>query len=287
MISVIVVNFNALSSLERCLRSVEPLRAAGHQVLLVDNASEDGSVAWVEEAFPSVEVVALDRNVGFGAANNVGAARAHGEFLLLLNPDAWLENGCAERLHEALERQPLAALAAPRVFYPDGRRQFNWSPTTSVVGESVQKLRNRFEGSSWAHDGCARLWKAIGDPGWYSGCCLMVRAEAWRQVGGFDEDYFLYFEDADLCSRLLLAGWRLEQVAAARAGHDKGGARGGGASEVAYRRAQLTFYRKWRSPWQSRFVLGRLQRRLQRLDDGDRRRQLLEVLEEGRQALES
>ena len=131
---------------------------------------------------------------------------------------------------------------------------------------------------------CPRLIRGFGDPGWYSASCFLVRRQAWDDIGGFDERFFLYFEDADLCSRLLGAGWTMADVPAAKAFHEKGSA-ASGKSEVAYRRSQFAYYRKHRPRWESRFLLRKQRRKFRRRTDPEIRQELLTVLQEAEQAL--
>ncbi|MCG8458266.1 MAG: glycosyltransferase family 2 protein [Holophagales bacterium] len=276
MISVLIVNYDGGEVL---LRSLEELYRAGgfEEVVLADNGSTDGSAADVARRFPEVRILELGENLGFGAANNRAAEAARGNRLLLLNSDAWPEPGCLEALDAALDADPGLALVAPRLFYPDGRRQFSWAPTTSVLGEAVQMVRNRLEGRSWAHD----LPRRLLGPGWYTAACLLLRRDAFEQVGGFDEGYFLYFEDVDLCVRLRRRGWRLAHVTGARAVHVKGGSQGpeGGAAGLEYRRSQLRYYRLRRPGWEQRLLRARLRRKRGRIEDPEIRRALVDLMD--------
>jgi GT2 family glycosyltransferase len=184
--------------------------------------------------------------------------------LLFLNPDARLEAGALRALAAKLGADPRLGAVAPELAYPDGRLQFAWSPDRSVLGELVQKLRNRFEGALWNHRALPAVWRALVGPGWYSAACLLVRRTAFEEVGGFDEGYFLYFEDADLCVRLRRAGWRLAQERAARAVHLCGASSGAGPTRAAYRDSQLRFYKAHRPRWEQRLVTRRAARRRQR-----------------------
>lgn len=266
MISVVITSYNARGHLERCLTKLAGQRDSWDEVVVVDNASDDGSPALVEEAFPFCRLLRLPENVGFGAATNRGAELAAGEYLLLLNSDAWLADGALELLARRLDGDAGLALAAPRLFYPDDRPQFVWVPSTGVVGEAVQKLRNRYECRAWSHGPLARLLRLLLGPGWYTAACLLVRKSAFEAVGGFDERFFLYFEDVDLSLRLLRAGWKLAEVASAKAFHVKGGSRSG-AAEVAYRRSQLLYYRLHRPAWENRVLRRRLRRKLEGMDE--------------------
>ncbi len=278
MISVLVVNHDGREHLRRCLERLAAQEDTYVEVIVVDNASTDGSALMVREAFPACRLIALDHNVGFGAANNVAAEAARGDRLLLLNSDAWLEDGALPRLAAALDADPRLALAAPELRYPDGRRQFAWAPETGVFGEAVQKLRNRFEARPWAHRLPPRWLRPLTGPGWFSAACVLVRRRAFEEVGGFDERFFLYFEDVDLCRRLRQAGWKLGAVPGAVATHVKGGSRPEGRGEVEYRRAQLAYYEKHRPVWEVRYLRSRMRRKFARQGDPELRRELLALL---------
>ncbi len=259
MISVIIVNHNGEEHLRRCLES---LRGPGPEleILVVDNASSDGSLGMVREIFPEVRVLEQDRNLGFGAANNLAAIEARGESLLLLNADAWLEAGALQRLHERMQREDRLALVAPALFYPDGRRQFVWSPERGVAGEALQQLRNPFENRRWAHGAAMRQSSRLVGRLWFTAACVLVRREAFEAVGGFDETFFMYFEDVDLCVRLEKAGWGLAQEPGAVVHHAGGFARHPHVDDV-YRPSQLRYYALHRPRWEARLVERRLRRR--------------------------
>ena len=257
MISVIIVNHDGGVHLGRCLESLD---GSGAEVLLVDNASRDDSLSLVRERFPGVKVFPQQENLGFAAANNLAAAKAGGEALLLLNADAWLDAGALEQLAAKLSGRPDVGLVAPRLRYPDGRRQFSWSPARGLVGEALQKGRNPFEAQAWAHGSLVRWLAQVVGPTWYTAACVLVRAEAFRAIGGFDESFFMYFEDVDFCLRLEAAGWRLAQDPRAVVFH-AGGVAGQREVDDLYRPSQLRYYRLHRPRWERRLVERRLRRR--------------------------
>lgn len=282
MISVLIVSYQVRQHLEHCLRQLEEQlqRPEGpdFEVVVVDNASQDGSPDMVRRDFPWVRLVTLDQNLGFGAGNNRAAEEATGDRLLLLNADAWLADGALAAMDRALDADPRRAAVAPRLLYPDGRRQFHWAPATSVVGEALQMARNRFEDRAWVHREPPRwLWPLLGAP-WYTAACLLLRRRAFEEVGGFDDRFFLYFEDVDLCLRLRHAGWRLATAAGAEAYHVKGGSELGVRAEIEYRRAQLRFYRRHRPRWEQAVLRLKLRRKLARSTDPELRRALAELL---------
>jgi GT2 family glycosyltransferase len=257
VISAIVVNHNGEAYLRRCLESLEGL---GAEVLLVDNASRDDSLSLVREQFQGITILPQDRNLGFAAANNLAAEHASGEALLLINSDAWLEPGAIDLLARRLEERPEVGLVAPRLLYPDGRLQFSWSPARGVLGEAMQKARNPFEHHSWAHGPLARSVARLAGRRWYTAACVLVRSDAWRSVAGFDESFFMYFEDVDLCVRLEGEGWKLDQEPRALVRH-VGGFASRAEIDDLYRPSQLRYYQSQRPTWETRFVERRLRRR--------------------------
>jgi GT2 family glycosyltransferase len=259
MISVIIANHNGEEHLDRCLGS---LGRPGPEleIIVVDNASSDDSLNLIAGRFPAARVLPQPDNLGFAAANNIGAEAAKGDALLLLNNDAWLEPGALVLLADRLESDPRAGLVAPRLCYPDGGRQFSWSPARGVLGEALQQLRNGFEAHSWVHGTVARgLGRLAGRP-WYTAASLLIRSRAFRQIGGFDTNFFMYFEDVDLCVRLEEAGWCLVQEPRAVVTH-VGGIRRSATVDDLYRPSQLRYYRVHRPTWEARLVARRLRRR--------------------------
>ena len=257
MISVIIANHDGEAFLGHCLESLDRSEI---EVLLVDNASRDNSLSLVRERFPEVKLIPQERNLGFAAANNLAALKASGEALLFLNADARLEPGALGLLAAHLSGSPDVGLVAPRLRYPDGKRQFSWSPARGLVGEVLQKARNPFEAQAWAHGSLARRLARLVGPTWYTAACVLIRAEAFREVGGFDEGFFMYFEDVDLCLRLEAAGWRLAQEPRALAQH-AGGFSGQREVDDLYRPSQLRYYRLHRPQWEYHLVERRLRRR--------------------------
>lgn len=278
-VSVIVVSFNGVQVLRDCLNRLLALRRQWHDVWVVDNGSSDGSPEMVQRDFPQVRLLPLPHNLGFGAANNRGAAAAEGERLLFLNSDAWLDEDALPTLNGALDASPSLGLVAPQLYYPDGSHQFTWAPTTGVFGEALQMLRNRFESKAWAHAVPPKALRPVLGPGWLTAACWLMQRRAFEAVQGFDESMFLYFEDVDLSLRLQDAGWRLRLVPEAAAFHIKGASELGFRGEMLYRRSQLYYYRKHRPAWELRLLRRRLRRKFERHPDAEQRRQLLTLLD--------
>ena len=281
MISALIVTHNAAADVDRCLDSLESARQHHRiEIVVVDNASVDDTVARIERRGNDIVLESSAENLGFGAANNRAAQRASGELLLLINADAWLETGALESMVDTLNRDPRLALVAPQLRNPDRSLQTTWSPTSGVLGEALQRLRNRLEGKPFNHTVLPPVLRLLTGPGWYSAACLLVRREAFESVDGFDERFFLYFEDVDLCRRLLQQGWRLGQSRAATVFHRRGASRDEDRHEIRYRASQWAYYRRARPRWEQRLLERRLRRRAQQLPSAADRSALLALIDD-------
>lgn len=207
-VSIVIVSFNARDHLEGCLAAV----AGGeHEVVVVDNASGDGSQALVRDHFPSVRLVELPQNLGFGAGNNVGMEAAAGDLFLLLNSDAWPVGDAIASLARFAASRPAAGIVGPRLQNPDGSLQHSvrgWPTTWRLATEYLFLRRlgrrtralNAFYGAGFDHETVAEVEVV-------KGAVMLVRREAFEAVGGFDPEFFMYGEEMDLCYRVRAAGW--------------------------------------------------------------------------------
>ena len=240
-VAAVVVHWNSRARLPACLQ------ALGHdprlQVVVVDNASPDGGEREIRDAFPSVRWHAMGRNAGFGAAVNAGARQAASDWILALNPDAVVPGGDVLRLSEWAALAGVAAVG-PLLFGPDGAVERSWDLRDSALGDLGRFFAWRLRLPLAAPRGPIEV-------AWLSGACLLVRRDAFERAGGFDERFFLYFEDADLCRRLRRAGGRVMLHPGFRAEHQRGGSAGGDLSRMRlhYRRSQLRFFRLHRPAW--------------------------------------
>jgi N-acetylglucosaminyl-diphospho-decaprenol L-rhamnosyltransferase len=223
-LSAIIVNYNSGQHLAECLASlhagVPPL---DYEVVVVDNASSDNSEAVVATGDSRVRVVRLPTNTGFAAAANRGARTATADRLLFINPDCVVSAGFLNPLLHELDSSPRHAAVAPFVVNEDGSPQGNarGDPTmlTGLFGRST--LLSRFFPSTRVARRNVLLPEsnAAASVDWVSGSCVLVRRKAFDEIGGFDERYFLYWEDADLCRRLRSARWTIRFRPDARVVH--------------------------------------------------------------------
>lgn len=253
-LSAVVVSYGARDLLARCLASL----AGVPEIVVVDNASPDGSADLVRERFPGVRLLALPRNVGFAAAANAGARAASGDRLFFLNPDVEAPPGAADRVAAILDGLPGAVAAGFRQIDADGRFQLSLGPTPGFAAEFARRVLQRRLDRGDRRLG-ALLDRLLARPRvvpWVSGATLLVRRDAFERVGGFDERFFLYFEDIDLCLRLRAAGGRVYYLPSPTFVHHRGrsAATARALAERAYRESQLQFWEKHRGPWARRTV---------------------------------
>jgi GT2 family glycosyltransferase len=210
-VTVSIVNHENRDAVLASLRALEddPGRRARLEVIVVDNVSQDGSADAIRRAFPDVQVIAREQRAGYGANHNAALAVARGRHALLLNDDALIQPGAIDLLSAALDADPRAAVAAPSVRTRAGAPEPTLWPRPSLRLDVLGALRR--QAPPVAHG---------DDIGWATGCALMVRTDAVRAVGGFDEAFFMYSEEIDLCTRLLDAGDRIASVPAALVVHD-------------------------------------------------------------------
>lgn len=220
-VSIIIVSWNVCDLLRQCLRSL-PGEA---EVIVVDSASSDGTPEMVAAEFPGVHLIAHHENLGYSKGNNIGLEAATGEYLFILNPDTVVEPGALERLQQYLEEHPQVAMVGPQLVYGDGqpqssRRRFP-SPWTAIFESTWLQayappgMLDHLYGRDLPPDQAVEV-------DWIVGAAVLLRREAYHQVGGFDEGFFMYSEEIDLCKRLKAAGWGVAHEPAARVIHHEG-----------------------------------------------------------------
>lgn len=251
--SIIIVNWNVCALLRHCLASLPD--AAGsrlrYEVIVVDNASDDDSVAMVRAEFPAVRLRANATNRGFSGGNNDGIRAGRGRTLLLLNPDTEMRPGSLAALLATLDAAPDVGLVGPRLLNPDGsvqpsRRRFPTLATALLESTPLQPylpnhpLLRRYYVADRPDD-------REQEVDWITGACMLVRREVIAQVGGFDEGYFMYSEELDLCRRIKEAGWRIVyQPAAVVVHHESQSAdQDVPARHLRFNRSKIRYFLRW------------------------------------------
>jgi GT2 family glycosyltransferase len=207
LIGAVVVNYNTRELLRDCLKSVR--REGIPEVVVVDNASADGSSKMVRSEFPEVGLISNRHNPGYGAGANQGIRTTRSPYVLLLNGDTLLGEGSASRLAAWLDRNERVAVVGPRLLNPDGTLQASCFPYLTPF--NVLVLNTQLNRLLRVLPRYRPTWRGTASrtSHWVKGAALAIRREAFEAVGGFDETYFMYAEELDLCHRVHLAGWEI------------------------------------------------------------------------------
>ena len=262
-VSIVIVSFNTRDTLRECMLSVyREVRSLRVRVIVVDNASADGSAAMIEQEFPEVVLIRSENNLGFGPANNLGFRSALGRYIVLLNSDAFLTEHSLELSVAHMDANPRAGLGGGRLVGRDG----SWQPSArmfpTVLGDLIvlSGLAARFPRSRFFGH-ADRTWAnpmEAGEVDWVPGAYSIIRAEALTDVGSFDPRFFLYYEEVDLCMRIKQKGysiWYWPDVAVVHIGGESSRQISSlemsrtGAQLVLWRmRSMLLYYRKHYGP---------------------------------------
>jgi len=211
-LSIVILCWNDLKVISDCLRSIYAgTHSTEFEVIVSDNGSTDGSISFIRENYPDVRLIENGENLRFSKGNNVGISATHGEYVLILNPDTIIRYGALDRWIEFADRHPEAGGFGCQVLNADGSYQGCARPFPTVWREWVGALYLRSLGylsDVFIADKYVR-WSGETERiiDWQAGCCLMVRGELLKKLGGFDERFYYYYEDLDLCHQIRDAGY--------------------------------------------------------------------------------
>ena len=253
-LAIIIVNYNTRAELEACLRSLhEPRPAVSHEVVVVDNASLDGSAEAVRSTWPNVRLIEPGENVGYARANNRAIRATASELVLLLNSDTVVPRGAIDALVHELDAHPHVTVVGPRLVDGEGSPELSVGSMIGPFNETHQKLKGLVLDRriplllQWV----TRTLSRRHDPDWVSGACLLVRRADANAAGLLDERFFLYGEDVDFCASIRQLGGRILFVPEIAVVHHRGrsGLTAPSRRQEAYRRSQLAFYAKHHPIW--------------------------------------
>jgi N-acetylglucosaminyl-diphospho-decaprenol L-rhamnosyltransferase len=246
--SIIIVNWNTRDLLADCLESIA--QTAGdldYEIIVVDNASSDGSQMMIRQRFPNVSLVTNTENVGFAKANNQGLVKSNGRYALLLNSDAIVTPGSLQAVARLADAEPRAGIVGVQLLNPDGSFQASHTPFPNLWQEFlILSGLGRLLYGYWypSHGPEEATGPQLVD--YIQGACMLVRREAFEEVGGLDEGYFMYAEEVDWCYAMRKNGWHVWYQPAARVIHLSGGSSEGRRSqrEADLYRSRVRFFRK-------------------------------------------
>lgn len=224
-ISIIIVNWNTRDLLAECLESI--VKHKGNlkvEVIVVDNASTDGSTRMVRNNYPMVRLIENSNNVGFAAANNIGLAEGRGRYLLLLNSDAFVGRGVLESVVNFLDEHSEAGICGVKLVNPDGTFQGSYAPFPTLRSELLLAtgLGSRLINPTYPAP-TPRPGERPREVDWIGGAFMLIRNEVYKEVGGMDEAYWMYSEETDWCYRIKLAGWKAYYLPQVTVTHLRGG----------------------------------------------------------------
>ena len=250
-LSIIIVTFNSRADIDACLRSLTDGIHIDREIVVVDSGSTDGTAAHIRERWPGIRLVALGANLGFARASNIGIQQTFGDLVLLLNPDTVVRPGAIDHLVAALERDPHAAAAGPRIVDDGGRAELSFGPMVSPAADVRQKIltlgaTRRLPLIRIVVERMTRRTRYVD---WVTGACLLAHRADLEAAGLLDERFFLYLEDVDLCASIRSRGRRILFVADVEVVHRRGASAEPAIREAAYRHSYLAFYQKHHPGW--------------------------------------
>jgi GT2 family glycosyltransferase len=225
-ISIIIVNYNTKQLLENCITSIiENTKQIHYEIIVSDNNSTDGSLTMVKTKFPNVHLINNNNNLGFSRANNIAYKRSKGENLLFLNSDTLVLDGSLKKMNEYLKAHPEVGIVGPKIFNSKGQPTRSYMRFLDLrklfLGSEILKHfidveKYRIHHSEYDYDSIKKV-------PWISGACMMTRRKVFQQAGLFDERYFLYLEDMDLCLQVTKLGYAIVYFPQAEIIHYFGG----------------------------------------------------------------
>jgi len=263
-ISIIIVSWNVRELLRQCLRTVDSgqwivnssLPTTHHpqstEIIVVDNASSDGTVEMLRAEFPDVRVIVNDENVGFTRANNQALAVAQGRYLFLLNPDTELRANALQTLFDYAEAYPRVGMIGPQLFYGDGtrqssRRRFPTLATAFLESTILQQWfpRHRILTRYYMLDTRDDVTQEVD---WINGSAMFTRRGVYEQIGGLDEEFFMYSEELDWCYRIKQAGWKIVYLPTAQITHYEGKSseQAMAQRDIYFNTSKVRYFRKYR-----------------------------------------
>ncbi len=256
--SIVIVTFNSCLTIGDCLSSL--VNMPNVEIIVLDNDSKDDTASFIREQFPSITLIVLQENLGFGRACNIGVAASSGSCVFLLNPDAIAAPQAITTLCDFLERHPQVGIVGGRFLDPLGRPLQAVGGRPSLFGLVMDKPLGllakhiRPRGISRTILGKLsvkfRLSKTSEKVAWVSGAALCCRRSTWDAIGGFDENFFLYYEDVDFCLRASQAGWEVWHTPDAVVSHQSGASFAGNVDfqKQVYFTNQQYFFKKHYGP---------------------------------------
>ena len=212
-VSIIIVNYKSQEKTLVCLESIVGADMGGllYEIIIVDNNSKDDSAKIIKKTYPKIKIIKSEKNLGMGGGNNLGIKAAQAEFILILNPDTIVEKDAIKILYNFIKSDKQIGVAGPKLLNTNNTLQYSclrfpkfYTPILrrTFLGKFAKKYLDNFLMKDYDH-------KEIKEVDWMLGSCLMVRKNILNKINGFDERFFMYFEDIDLCGRVWQDGFKV------------------------------------------------------------------------------
>ncbi len=250
-LAIVIVTYNSSREIDAAVRSMtEPAPVTPSDIIVIDNASTDGTASLVRDRWPAVRLIESTTNLGFAAANNRAIRESSSELVLLLNPDTRVSGGAVDRLVAQLDARPDVAIVGPRIVDGRGRAELSFGSMITPLAELRQKILVSGNDRGWPPivRTVERMTRRTREVDWVSGACLLIRRMDLEAVGLLDERFFLYTEDVDLCASVRARSRKVLFAAEIEIVHLRGRS-AGATTAAAYRRSQLAFYQKHHPAW--------------------------------------
>lgn len=253
-LTVSIVSYNSLDFLEECLWSIfKNPPAAGYEIIVVDNASDDGTSEFLKKNYPEITLILNSKNIGFAAANNKAIKNSDSRYVILMNSDCEVYEKSLDNLIEFMDSNPDAGIAGPKIINSDGTIQLSCRKFPSIFNAAAHTML----GDIFPNNPFSKRYKLAGisrdNPSrvdWVSGSCMIIRRKALKDTGILDEKYFMYVEDVDICYRMWQKNWAVYYCPLAEVMHHIGGSVGSGRIrkiKSSFRMQRSVFYFFWKN----------------------------------------
>lgn len=253
MISIIIVTFNSEEFIKECIDSIyNQTKRSEFEILLIDNNSSDNTIKIVYKEFPDVRIIRNTKNTGFASANNKGIKRAYGDYLLFLNPDTYLVNDALSVMKEFLQKNRMSGCAGARLEYYNDKFQLSCRKFPNVINVFFGRksvFRHFFPRNPISRDYMMENldYSKIQEVDWVMGAAMMIKMDVLKEIGLFDERYFLFVEDTDLCYRMRREGYLIHYLPEAIIKHYHGGSvrKKFNVSQMYHNLSMYKFFKKY------------------------------------------
>lgn len=258
-LSIIILNYKSLGLVKNCLKALADLNLPyKYEIIVIDNHSNDGSAEYLRNYYFNIIFIESNKNLGFAGGNNLGLKKAKGKYILLINPDIFVLPRAVELMYDFMEQHSAAGLCGPKLLNPDGSLQYSCShwPDWRLPFYRRTFLSQTKKGKKWISHYLMHDWDHSANrtvDALYA-ACYFIRRDALNEVGLFDERYFMYLEDVDLCKRFWLKKWEIWYIAQSKVihYHQRESALGTGLKGLLKKsgrihlRSWIKYYFKWR-----------------------------------------